>query len=107
MPVGELRFLFLQAAAVQQQDFHQFTGGGRGVDRAAITIAHQYGQIAAVIKMGMGQHNGIEVADRKLERVAIVQSQLLVALEQTAVDQHMLVAMFQQILAARDRTRGT
>ncbi|MNR00417.1 hypothetical protein D3C85_1161880 [compost metagenome] len=57
--------------------------------------------------MGMGQHNGIEVADRKLERVAIVQSQLLVALEQTAVDQHMLVAMLQQILATRNCTRGT
>ncbi|MNY41614.1 hypothetical protein D3C86_1764440 [compost metagenome] len=55
----------------------------------------------------MGQDNGIEFAHRKLERVPIVQSQLLVALEQSAIDQHMLVAMFQQVLAARNRARGT
>ncbi|MNP11124.1 hypothetical protein D3C76_1032980 [compost metagenome] len=72
MPVGELSLFFLQPATVQQQDFHQLTGRWRGIDRAAITIAHQYGQIAAVVKMGMGQHNGVEVVDRKLERVAVV-----------------------------------
>lgn len=31
------------------------------LSRAAITIAHQNGQIAAVIEMGMGQHNRIQV----------------------------------------------
>ncbi|MNL32323.1 hypothetical protein D3C87_1541670 [compost metagenome] len=107
MPIGELSLFFLQAATVQQQDFHQLTGGGRGVHRAAITIAHQYGQVSAVVEMGMGQDNGIEFAHRKLERVPIVQSQLLVSLEQSAIDQHMLVAMFQQVLAARNRARGT
>jgi hypothetical protein len=46
----------------------------------------------------------VQVLNRQLERVPVVQAQLLIALEQAAIDQYVQVAMFQQVLAAGDRT---
>jgi hypothetical protein len=55
--------------------------------------------------MSVGQDDGIEVVNGQLERFPVVQAQLLVALEQAAIDQNMLVTMLQQVLAAGNRAR--
>ncbi|MNV89576.1 hypothetical protein D3C71_1838850 [compost metagenome] len=60
-----------------------------------------------MVQMGMGQHNGVQVANRQLERIPVMQAQLFIALEQAAIDQHMLAFILQQIFAARDRASRT
>jgi hypothetical protein len=56
--------------------------------------------------MGMGEHDGVQVLNRQLERVPVVQTQLLIALEQAAIDQDMQVSMLQQVFTAGDRACG-
>src|SRR5690606_36023148 len=62
--VGVFRILFLQPGAVEQNELGDVVGGGSGVDLAFEAFQQQPGQIAAVIEVGMGQHDGIDAFRR-------------------------------------------
>lgn len=54
----------------------------------------------------MRQQHGIDACGIHRQRRPVLQAQLLVALEQTAVDQQPPLAGLQQVLRAGDRARG-
>ena len=89
MLVGVARFFFLQMARVRQKNAAQIARGRRAVDAACITIFHQHGQIAAVIDVRMGEHDGINALGRDRRFLPVFQPQLFQALEQPAVNQHL------------------
>ena len=70
-------FLFLEVSAV---------GRARcGIDGAVESVAHQCRDVSAVIQMGMGEDNGIDVRGTDLERYAVTVAKVFIALEQAAL----------------------
>jgi ABC-type amino acid transport substrate-binding protein len=59
-----------------------------------------------VVQVGVGQQHGADVVGQHRQRVAVAQAQLLVALEQAAVDQQALAVELDQVLGAGDGARG-
>jgi len=55
-----------------------------------------------MVQMGMGQHHGIDLVRRDGQRLPVAQAQLLVALEQAAIDQQALAVVAHQVLGAGD-----
>ena len=51
------------------------------------SLAYQQGHIAAVVQVGVGQDDGIEISGGGGQGVPVTQPQLLIALKQTTVDQ--------------------
>ncbi len=104
--VGELGVLLLQIAAVGQQDLAQI-GGGLGRDHLALeAVLDQQRQIAGMIEMGMGQEHGVEARRMRPAARPVAQAQLLVALEQAAIDQKPLAVDLEKIFGAGDGADG-
>lgn len=95
----------LDVAAVGQHEAQQVARRLGRQDRAAEALAHQLGQQAAVVDVGVGQHH--EVERRRIEgEVAVVElPQGLVALEQAAIDQEGDAVAHQSVAGARDHPR--
>jgi hypothetical protein len=87
VPVGEGGVFFLDVAAVGQQDAAQVPRAGGGMHPAVEAFAHQQWQVAAVVQVGVGQDDGVDLAGHHRQGSPVAQAQLLVALEQPAVDQ--------------------
>ena len=102
LAVGKGRVFFLDVAAVGQQDLRQIARGRRGPHLAVKSLLGQQGQVAAVVQVRVGQQHGADVVGQHRQRVAVAQAQLLVALEQTAVDQQALAVVLDQVLGAGD-----
>jgi hypothetical protein len=100
--VGELGFFFLQMAAVEQQDTAQVKGCGRAVHLAGKALACQQRQVAAVVQVGMGQDDRVNAGRLHRQRRPVAQAQRLVALKQSAIDQHLRGALLQQVFRACD-----
>ena len=80
---------------------------GRAIDPPAKTLPRQQRQVAAVIDVGVGEHDGIDRLGRDRQRLPIAQPQLLKALEQAAVHQDGRVAMAQEVFRTGHGARGT
>jgi len=61
-------------------------------------IAHEQRQVAAVVDMGMREHDRIDVMRVDGKLVPVAQTQRLVALKQPAVDHHTVRAGLKHIL---------
>jgi hypothetical protein len=105
--VGVGGLLLLQPSAVRQHDPAQVESRPRRIHRTLETIAHDGRQIAGMVDVGMRQQHRVEFGwiERRLGPVA--QAQLLEALVETAVDQHLAAACAQQIARAGDGAGGT
>ncbi|MCY1298507.1 hypothetical protein D9M70_479970 [compost metagenome] len=102
LAVGEFGILLLQIGAVQQDQFRDVAGCGGGMDAALESVCHQPRQVAAVIQMGMGQHDRVDVGGRDGQALPVELAQVLQALEQPAVDQQAGVSVAQQVLGSGD-----
>ncbi len=107
MSIGIGSFLLLQMPAVGQHDAAQFARGLGAEDLAAKALFDQQGQVAGVVQVRMGQDEGIHRGRHNRQRVPVAQPQLLVALEQAAIDHQRRALMAQQVLGACDRAGGT
>ncbi|MNR23952.1 hypothetical protein D3C85_1410050 [compost metagenome] len=94
---------FRQVGAVWQQDSAQLRGAHGAVHAAAEAVAHQQGQIPAVVDVGMGQHHGVELGRIERQWIPVAQAQGLVSLEQATVDHDLVTAGIEQVLGAGDR----
>ena len=93
---------FLDMAAVQEHGIAE-VGGGRGAqDPPPKALAHQVGDIAGVVDVGVGQHQDID--GRRVVRKIPVDSPGLfpLPLKETAFQQNLLPVQLQQVLGAGD-----
>ena len=60
MPVGALRFLFLEICRVKEQDLGQGSRRRGAVHRSAKPRAHEQRQVTRVVDVGMTEHDGID-----------------------------------------------
>ena len=107
MAVGKVGLFLLQVTGVGQQDGAQFRRGRRAVDRAGEALSCQQRQVAAVVQMGVGEDDGVDVGRWHWQGRPVAQAQRLVALEQAAIDQQALAAVGHQIFGAGDRVGRT
>src|SRR5690606_4776580 len=80
--------LFVDAAAVGQQHAAEVRGRGGAVDGAAESVAHEDGQVAAVVDVRVREHDRVDRPWRDGEARPVAQAQLLEPLEQPAVHEH-------------------
>ena len=104
--VGECRVFFLQVAAVGQQNRAQVARARAGIHRAMKAALGQQRQVAAVVQVRVREQHGVDVARRHRQRTAVAQAQLLVALKQAAVHQHVDALVAYQKFGAGDRVRA-
>ena len=107
VPVGELRLFLLQMAAVGEQDLAQLVRRGRAVNPAAKALSRQQWQVAAMVDVGVGEHDRVDGLGRDRQRLPVAQAQLLESLEQAAVHQNGRVAMAQQVFGTGHGAGGT
>src|SRR3972149_2344270 len=84
----------------------QRIGGGRaggGVDRSAEAMPYQVGQVAAMIEVSVGEHDGVEVRGVEVEFEVAGVRLAAGALEQAAIEQQALPVQRQQVARTRDR----
>jgi hypothetical protein len=86
--VRKIGIALLQISAVGQKDSAEIARGIRAKDRPAESISNQQGQIARMVNMGVCEEHQIDACrvDRQIRPVA--QAQLLVSLEQSAIDEN-------------------
>ena len=101
--VGALGILFLNMAAIRQQDFTQIKRGFGTIDRAFKSGLDQHGDIAAMIQMGMCQEQCINIARIDRQPFPVAQAQLLMPLKQSAINHDLFAAVFEQIFRSGHR----
>ena len=105
--ISEKRILFLQVAAVGPQNFAQVARARTHMHFAGKPVALQFGHITTVIEVGMGEDDRVDAVVGHGLGVPIAQSQLLEALEQTAVNHQRLGAAANQVFGTGDAVRTT
>src|SRR5690606_5804420 len=106
VPVGELGFFLLEPGAVAQQDLAQLARGFGRDDLSAKSVAHQRGQVAAVVEVRVAQHDAVDLARRQRKPRPVAIAQLLEPLEQAAVEQDLPTARVEQVARAGDGVGG-
>ena len=89
-------------STVRQENAAQLFGRFGAVDGAAEALLDELGQQAAVVYMGVREHDGVDVARVEKKLFFIECFDELGALEHAAVHQHFLFAYFNQIAGAGD-----
>ena len=105
--VGGSGIVLLDMSAVRQQNGAEIGGRLRAVDRTLEAISHQAWDIAAMVDMGMGQQQRIELGGIERQGLPVALPEFLLALEKPAVDQKPLVPGFEKKLGSGHRLRGT
>ena len=103
LPVRVLGLFLLEVAAVGEHDRREVPGSRRRVHRTAVAEPVQPRQVAAVIDVGVGEHDGVDRVGRHREVLPVRQPKFLAALEHAAVDEDTCVLGLEQSLAARHR----
>lgn len=104
-PPGCLGLLLLEVPAVRQEERAQVRGAGRGVHRTAESALHEGGDVARVVEVGVGEHDGVDRLGRDRQGRAVALAQLLVALEETAVHEDPLAAVLEEVPGTGHRIR--
>ena len=107
LPVAAVEALdlgLLDVARVRQHDRAQVDGGHRGVDGALETEPRKLRQQAAMVDMGVGQHDCVDICRPERERLVVQFPQGFRALKQAAVDQHGARTCFQAEAGSSDRS---
>ena len=103
--IGLTSIFLLQMGRVGQYQTGQVQGP-RGAEHApAKALRHQAGQIADMVQMRVGQDNGVDVFGGHRQVGPVAQAELLVALKQPGVDQHLVRAGVDQVFGTGDRLR--
>jgi hypothetical protein len=85
--IGELGVLFVDEAGVREQMAAQRVRRARAVDRPLESLRGQPRQVSGVVDVGMRQQHPVQRGDVERQRPPVALAQLLVTLEQAAVDQ--------------------
>ena len=97
LPVGVLRVGLLDIGAVDEHDLHQPGGEPGGPDLAGKALAHQQGNPAGVVDMGVGDQ---DIVDGFRFKGQVLIANVVPALLQAAVDQNALSVDLQAVAAA-------
>jgi hypothetical protein len=101
--VGEAGLFLLEMGRIGQEDLAEPAGVGGRDDPAGEAVAHQSGQPAAVVDVGVGDDDGVDRGGIDRERLPVGQAIALRALEQSRVDEHGRLTGPNQEAAPRDR----
>ena len=89
MPIGKVGILLLQMTGIGQQNSAQDRCVAVGAENGPPeSVLHQQRQIAGMIQMRVGQHDGRDAGRRNRQRRPVAQAQRLEALKQAAIDQN-------------------
>ena len=105
-PVGPCRLLLVEVAGVGQHDAGQLGRAGRAPHRSPEAVAHEGRQVAAVVDVGVGEHDRVDAGRRDGEALPVALPQLLQALEEAAVDEHPTGGRVEQEAGAGDGAGG-
>ena len=97
-PIQECRIRLLDMPRIAQHDVGQVRRRRGGEDRTFIALFDQVGQIAAMIQMGVGEDDRVEVVRRKGEIPIPLLALSPAPLEQAAVQQDCLSVDAEQML---------
>jgi len=101
-PVRVFRILFLEMAAIQQDQFRHIARGCRCENTTPEAVAHQFRQIAGMVEMGVGQDHGVDVGGRHRQRLPVQLAQVFQPLKQAAINQNALVTIGEKVFRAGD-----
>ena len=104
--IGEEGFFFQQPSAVGQHDLAEIERGTAAVNLSTESVFYQQGDVAAVVEVRVGKHNRIERRRFHWQRRTVAQTQLLVSLEQSAIDEDRRTSCAQQIARSRHGSGG-
>ena len=105
LAVQELGILHLQVGGVQQHEPGQFRRGRGRVDRAAVTLADETGQVAAVVDMGMREKHPVHAARLEGCGLPVLLSERFEPLEHPAVDHQPPPIHLEQVARSSHRSR--
>ena len=105
--IGVLGVFLLQPAAVGQQHAADFDRGGRREHRTAKTLFDQQWQCPGMIEVRVGQNHGVELLWIEGKIFPVHRTQVLVTLEQTAIDQQLSSFPCDECLRAGDGAGAT
>jgi hypothetical protein len=91
--IGVFGIFFLQTSTVRQQDSAHVDGRRCGENRAAEAAPDQQWQRSRVVEVCVRQDHGVELGRIEGEVFPVHRAQVLVALEQSAVDEQPLLFM--------------
>lgn len=106
-PVGGTGVFFLDPRRVGKHERAQVLRRRRAEDAAAESLRNEPGQEAAMVQMRVGQDDRVDAGRVERQGGPVPKAKLLQALEQSAVDEHTMVADIQQMFGAGDRTGGS
>ncbi len=101
--VDVARLFLLNVRRIRQHDRAEIVRARCAEDPAPEPLRDEPRQIAAMIKMRMCQHDGVDAGGGDREGRPIPQTQFLESLEQTAIHEHAAVAEIEQVLGAGHR----
>src|SRR5690606_27870937 len=101
------RLLLEQVSAVGQQQAAQGDAAASAMDASAKSLLDQGGQVARMVQVGVGQDHRVDRRRFDRKRSPVTVAQLLVALEQAAVDEQAMAVGLDQVARAGDGARGT
>ncbi len=88
----EAGLFFLQGAGIFEHQAGERAGRLGAVDRAAVALCHEARQEAGVVEVGVGEDDRVDLLRPERERAPVALLELLVALEEAAVDEQASVA---------------
>ncbi len=100
------RVFFLDVRRVGQDQRAELFRRWRAEDPAAKAGGHEPRQISAVIKVRMGQDDGVDGGRVDRQRLPVAEPQVLQALKQPAIDEDTPAADLEEVLGAGHRTGG-
>jgi hypothetical protein len=104
---GVAGILFLEVSGIAEENLAEIAGGGVGENRAAKTVAHQPGQVAGVVDVGVSEDHPVDARRVDGQRLPVALAQFAVALEEAAIHQQPLPVRFHQMFRAGDAAGGT
>ena len=104
--VDVFHVLGLEVGAVAQHRVAQVARGGRGVDRPAVAGLHERGDAAAVVDVGVGEDDGVDLLRGERHRAVRLERLLAVALQEAAVEEDAMSVVFDAVEGAGGGARG-
>src|SRR5579872_6747516 len=95
--VVEAGVFFLQVARVGKNDAAEIDGWRRGVDRPAESLFHQAWNPAAVIEMGVGQNDRVDLLRRDGRVAPVALAPFLRTLKEPAIDKDLEAALARRV----------
>ena len=107
MPVGLASVFLLNPAGVGKHQLAQVRRAGGADHAAAKTLCHESRQIADVIEVRMGEHDGINRGRRDRKLLPVSKTQLFQALKEPTIEEYAAPVVLEEVLGPRHRPRRT